>query len=307
MDDRRLLDSREALTAEAIAKIEQEFREGFELIARIDRPAVAIFGSARAHERDPAYAAARAIAGSFAERGWAVITGGGPGVMEAANRGAQEAGGLSVGLGIELPHEQAFNPYVELGYTFDHFYARKVCFVKPSEGFVVLPGGFGTLDELFEALTLIQTGKVQLFPVVLFGSAYWDGLVDWLRATPLPAGDDLARRPRSLPGHRRSGRGGRARHRPLREPPRGSTLAELVDRGASALVQLAPRASRGRAPRPPARRAPRRQGRPPPWSRRAWPAARRRDPARSRRPPGAFPTPAFAAFAARARPVRGRP
>ena len=195
MDDRRLLDSREALTAEAIAKIEQEFREGFELVARIDGPAVAIFGSARAHERDPAYAAARAIAGIFAERGWAVITGGGPGVMEAANRGAQEAGGLSVGLGIELPHEQAFNPYVELGYTFDHFYARKVCFVKPSEGFVVLPGGFGTLDELFEALTLIQTSKVQLFPVVLVGSAYWDGLVDWLRATLLPAGtvssDDL--------------------------------------------------------------------------------------------------------------------
>ncbi len=195
MDDRRLLDSREALTAEAIAKIEHEFREGFELVARIDGPAVAIFGSARVDETDPAYAAARAIAGAFAERGWAVITGGGPGVMEAANRGAQEAGGLSVGLGIELPHEQAFNPYVDLGYTFDHFYARKVCFVKPSEGFVVLPGGFGTLDELFEALTLIQTGKVQLFPVVLFGSAYWDGLVDWLRATLLPAGtispDDL--------------------------------------------------------------------------------------------------------------------
>jgi uncharacterized protein (TIGR00730 family) len=188
MDDRLLFDSREAPTAETITRIEHEFREGFELIARIDGPAVAIFGSARVDERDPAYAAARAIAGAFAEHGWAVITGGGPGVMEAANRGAQEAGGLSVGLGIELPHEQAFNPYVALGYTFDHFYARKVCFVKPSEGFVVLPGGFGTLDELFEALTLIQTAKVQMFPVVLFGSAFWGGLVDWLRATPLPAG-----------------------------------------------------------------------------------------------------------------------
>ena len=120
---------------------------------------MAVFGSARIREDDPAYASARAIGGEFARRGWAVITGGGPGVMEAANRGAQEAGGLSVGLGIELPHEQGINPYVDLSYTFEHFYARKVCFVKPSEGFVVLPGGFGTLDETFEALTLIQTGQ----------------------------------------------------------------------------------------------------------------------------------------------------
>jgi uncharacterized protein (TIGR00730 family) len=188
MDDRRLLDSHEVPSDEAIAKIEDEFQEGFELIARIDAPAVAIFGSARVVEGEPAYAAARAIAGAFAEHGWAVITGGGPGVMEAANRGAREAGGLSVGLGIELPHEEAFNRYVDLGHTFRHFYVRKVCFVKPSEGFVVLPGGFGTLDELFEALTLIQTEKVGMFPVVLFESAYWSGLIDWLKTTVLPSG-----------------------------------------------------------------------------------------------------------------------
>ena len=128
-----------------------------------------------------------------------MITGGGPGVMEAANRGAQEAGGLSVGLGIELPHEQAINPYLDLAYTFDHFYARKVCFVKPSEGFVVLPGGFGTLDEMFEALTLIQTGKAATFPVVLVDSGYWDGLLDWLRDRVLATGRISAGRPRARP------------------------------------------------------------------------------------------------------------
>jgi hypothetical protein len=117
----------------------------------------------------------------FARRGWAVITGGGPGVMEAANRGAQEAGGLSVGLGIELPREQAMNPYVDLAHVFDHFYARKVCFVKPAEGFVIFPGGFGTLDELFELLTLTQTGKTKPYPIVLFGSEHWSDLVDWIR------------------------------------------------------------------------------------------------------------------------------
>jgi uncharacterized protein (TIGR00730 family) len=195
MDDRRLLDAREALTDEAIERIEHEFRDGYELIARIDGPAVAVFGSARLRVGDPALAAAEAIGQAFATRGWAVITGGGPGVMEAASRGAHEAGGLSVGLGIDLPHEQGFNRYLDLAYTFRHFYVRKVCFVKPSEGFVVLPGGFGTLDELFEALTLIQTRKVGLFPVVLFGSTFWDGLVAWLRAGPLATGtiapDDL--------------------------------------------------------------------------------------------------------------------
>ncbi len=195
MDDRQLLDSSEVATAGALARIHEEFDRGFALVAKIDRPAVAVFGSARIREDDPAYASARAIGGEFARRGWAVITGGGPGVMEAANRGAQENGGLSVGLGIELPHEQGVNPYVDLSFTFEHFYARKVCFVKPSEGYVVLPGGFGTLDETFEALTLIQTGKVATFPVVLFGSTFWDGLLDWIRATLVGAGtirsDDL--------------------------------------------------------------------------------------------------------------------
>jgi hypothetical protein len=195
MDDRQMLDAREHSTERAIAKIEQEFRAGFTLVSNLDRPAVTIFGSARVPETDPSYVAARAIAGRFAERGWAVITGGGPGVMEGANRGAQEAGGLSVGLGIELPHEQGLNQYVDLAYTFEHFYARKVCFVKPAEGFVVLPGGFGTLDELFEAITLIQTHKVEMDPVVLFDSDYWAGLLDWIRARLLGAGmisaDDL--------------------------------------------------------------------------------------------------------------------
>ena len=188
MDDRRLLDSRETPTEEAIARIEREFREGFTLVSSIDRPAVAVFGSARLDESDPAWVKAYAVGAEFARHGWAVITGGGPGVMEAANRGAQEAGGLSVGLGIDLPHEQAFNPYLDLAYQFDHFYARKVCFVKPSEGFIVLPGGFGTLDELFEAVTLIQTGKAAMFPVVLLDSGYWDGLLDWLRETALGTG-----------------------------------------------------------------------------------------------------------------------
>ncbi|HEX4518030.1 MAG TPA: TIGR00730 family Rossman fold protein [Gaiellaceae bacterium] len=188
MDDRRLLDSTEVATAGALDRIHQEFDRGFALVAQIDRPAVSVFGSARIREGDPAYAAARAIGNEFARQGWAVITGGGPGVMEAANRGAREAGGLSVGLGIELPHEQGLNPYVDLSYTFEHFYARKVCFVKPSEGFVVLPGGFGTLDETFEALTLIQTGKASMFPVVLFGSSFWDGLLDWIRTTLVGSG-----------------------------------------------------------------------------------------------------------------------
>jgi hypothetical protein len=180
LDDRHLLDSHVAPTTEALARVEHEFEEGFALIARIDRPAVAVFGSARIREGSTEYATARAIGAEFARRGWAVITGGGPGLMEAANRGAREKGGFSVGLGIELPHEQSLNAYVDLAYTFDHFYARKVCFVKPSEGFVVLPGGFGTLDELFEALTLIQTGKAGRFPVVLVGTAFWSGLLDWI-------------------------------------------------------------------------------------------------------------------------------
>ena len=193
MDDRQLLDSNEVATEGALSRIHDEFDRGFALVAQIDRPAVVVFGSARIGEGDPAYASARAIGGEFATRGWAVITGGGPGVMEAANRGAKEAGGLSVGLGIELPHEQGLNPYLDLSFTFEHFYARKVCFVKPAEGYIVLPGGFGTLDETFEALTLIQTGKAATFPVVLFGSSFWDGLLDWIRATLVGAGTISAR------------------------------------------------------------------------------------------------------------------
>jgi uncharacterized protein (TIGR00730 family) len=188
MDDSQLLDSGVSPSEEAIARIEREFRDGFALLEQIDQPAVAVFGSARIAEDDPAYAKAREVGAAFARAGWAVITGGGPGAMEAANRGAQEAGGLSVGLGIDLPHEQALNPYLDLAYEFKHFYARKVCFVKPSEGYVVLPGGFGTLDETFEALTLIETGKAKKFPVVLLDSGYWDGLLDWLRDPVLRTG-----------------------------------------------------------------------------------------------------------------------
>jgi uncharacterized protein (TIGR00730 family) len=183
MEDRRILSSDEQAPdlERHVAMIAQEFRDGFEAVDKIDRPAVTIFGSARVLEDDPAYKNARAVAALFAERGWAVVTGGGPGVMEAANRGAKEAGGLSVGFNIELPHEQRGNPYVDLGMTFRHFYARKTMFVKAAEGFVVFPGGFGTADELFESLTLIQTGKVLHFPVVLFDSDYWDELLGWIR------------------------------------------------------------------------------------------------------------------------------
>src|SRR5918912_2332650 len=184
MEDQRLLDRRQEPVDDLerhVQTIAAEFREGFEAVDRIDRPAVTIFGSARIRGDHPTYTQARELARRFAEQGWAVVTGGGPGVMEAANRGAQEGGGLSVGLNIELPHEQHVNPYVDIEYTFDHFYVRKVCFVKPSEGFVIFPGGFGTLDELYEALTLIQTGKVLHFPVVLFGSDYWAEMIEWIR------------------------------------------------------------------------------------------------------------------------------
>jgi uncharacterized protein (TIGR00730 family) len=188
MDDRRILDTAQADPVDAVEKIAREFREGFDLVAKIDPPAVSIFGSARVPDDHPAYEQARVVGRTFAERGWAVITGGGPGVMEAANRGAQEGGGLSVGLNIELPHEQGANPYLDLSHTFEHFYARKVCFVKPAEGFVIFAGGFGTLDELFEALTLIQTGTVRHFPVVLVGTEFWGGLLDWMRAQLLAGG-----------------------------------------------------------------------------------------------------------------------
>jgi uncharacterized protein (TIGR00730 family) len=183
MEDRRILSSEEkaADLERHVAMIAQEFRDGFEAVDKIDRPAVTIFGSARVPEDDPAYVNARTVASRFADAGWAVVTGGGPGVMQAANRGAQEAGGLSIGFNIELPHEQRGNPYVDLSMTFRHFYARKTMFVKAAEGFVVFPGGFGTADELFESLTLIQTGKVLHFPVVLFDSDYWEELLTWVR------------------------------------------------------------------------------------------------------------------------------
>ncbi len=181
MDDRRILDTEQPDPAGAVDRIAEEFRRGFAEVDRIDRPAVALFGSARVAEGHPAYESARAVGRLFAERGWAVVTGGGGGVMEGGNRGAKEGGGLSVGFNIVLPHEQDPNPYLDIDYTFDHFYVRKVCFVKPSEGFVIFPGGFGTLDELYEALTLIQTGKVLHFPVVLFDSDYWGEMVDWIR------------------------------------------------------------------------------------------------------------------------------
>jgi uncharacterized protein (TIGR00730 family) len=184
VEDRRILDRRDEPQPDLerhVGAIAQEFREGFEAVDKIDRPAVTIFGSARIREGDPVYEQAREAARRFAEHGWAVVTGGGPGVMEAANRGAQEAGGLSVGFNIELPHEQRSNGYIDLSLTFRHFYARKTMFVKAAEGFLVFPGGFGTADELFEALTLIQTGKVLHFPVVLFDSDYWGELLEWVR------------------------------------------------------------------------------------------------------------------------------
>jgi uncharacterized protein (TIGR00730 family) len=181
LDDRRLLEGRDTDLRADVERISEEFLHGFEAVERIDRPAVSIFGSARVREDAEPYRLARTVGRRFAEAGWAVVTGGGPGVMEAANRGARDGGGLSVGFNIELPHEQRGNPYVDLSMTFRHFYARKTMFVKAAEGFVVFPGGFGTADELFEALTLIQTGKVMHFPVVLVGSDYWEELLTWVR------------------------------------------------------------------------------------------------------------------------------
>ena len=189
MDDRQILDRPDEVEIDAsVEKIAAEFRAGFEQVARIDRPAVTLFGSARALEGSKPYEDARSVGRLFAEAGWAVITGGGPGVMEGGNRGAQEGGGLSVGFNIKLPHEQHGNRYCDIAYTFDHFYARKVCFVRPAEGFVIFPGGFGTLDELFESLTLIQTGSILYFPVVLFDSDYWGEMVEWIRGELLADG-----------------------------------------------------------------------------------------------------------------------
>ncbi|MBA2718463.1 MAG: TIGR00730 family Rossman fold protein [Chloroflexi bacterium] len=168
-------------------RILSEFVEGFDALAAVG-PAVTIFGSARSKADSPDYELARGIARRLAERGFAIITGGGPGIMEAANRGCRDGGGLSIGCNIELPHEQGLNAYVDLGVEFKYFFARKTMFVKYADAFVIMPGGFGTLDELFESLTLIQTGKVRDFPVILVGKAYWQGMLDWMRDVQLPAG-----------------------------------------------------------------------------------------------------------------------
>ena len=170
-----------------VLRIQAEFVEGFGSLAELPR-AVTVFGSARTPRDHPEYVIGRALGTALAEAGYAVITGGGPGVMEAANRGCSEAGGFSVGLGIELPFEQGLNDWVDLGINFRYFFARKTMFVKYSQAFVCLPGGFGTLDELFEALTLVQTKKVTKFPVVLLGSDYWGGLYDWIEKTVLDTG-----------------------------------------------------------------------------------------------------------------------
>ncbi len=170
-----------------VLRIMSEFVDGFDALAEVG-PAVTVFGSARVAEGSPIYEQAREIGRRLAVDGWAVITGGGPGVMAAANRGCQEAGGLSIGCNIELPHEQSVNPYVDLAVEFRYFFARKTMFVKYADAFVIMPGGFGTLDELFEALTLIQTGKIRHFPVVLVGTAYWAGLIDWARETLIADG-----------------------------------------------------------------------------------------------------------------------
>ncbi|TQN37379.1 hypothetical protein FHU33_4028 [Blastococcus colisei] len=165
-----------------VLRIQSEFVEGFGLLAELPR-AVSVFGSARTPRDHPHYAAGVAIGAALSQAGYAVITGGGPGAMEAANRGASEAGGLSVGLGIELPFEQELNEWVDVGISFRYFFVRKTMFVKYAQALVILPGGFGTLDELFEALTLVQTRKVTRFPVILFGTEYWSGLIHWVRTT----------------------------------------------------------------------------------------------------------------------------
>jgi uncharacterized protein (TIGR00730 family) len=190
--DQRLLDSRGPTDwvhtdPWRVLRIQSEFIEGFGALAELG-PAIGVFGSARTHLDDPFYAKGEEVGRRLAEAGFAVITGGGPGAMEAANKGASEAGGVSVGLGIELPFEIGLNEYVDVGVNFRYFFARKTMFVKYSRGFVVLPGGLGTLDELFEALTLVQTQKVTSFPVVLIGTDYWSGLLDWLRDTVLADG-----------------------------------------------------------------------------------------------------------------------
>ncbi|MEU1704862.1 TIGR00730 family Rossman fold protein [Streptomyces sp. NPDC005706] len=190
--DQRLLDERAPADwvhtdPWRVLRIQSEFVEGFGTLAELP-PAISVFGSARTPVDSAEYDAGVRLGRGLVEAGWAVITGGGPGAMEAANKGACEAGGTSVGLGIELPFEQGLNPYVDIGLNFRYFFVRKMMFVKYAQGFVVLPGGLGTLDELFEALTLVQTQKVTRFPIVLFGTEYWGGLVSWLKNTLVAQG-----------------------------------------------------------------------------------------------------------------------
>ncbi|HEX4437718.1 MAG TPA: TIGR00730 family Rossman fold protein [Solirubrobacteraceae bacterium] len=176
-----------AADTDRVRTIAEEFARGFRALAAVER-AVTVFGSARTPTEHPHYALARELGACLGKAGYAVITGGGPGLMEAANRGARDAGALSVGCNIELPHEQRLNPYVDIGLRFKHFFARKVMFVRYASAFVVCPGGFGTLDELFEVLTLIQTGTTRHVPAILLGDGEWDGLIDWLRARALNEG-----------------------------------------------------------------------------------------------------------------------
>ena len=190
--DQRLLDSRGAsdwvhTDTWRVLRIQAEFVEGFGALAELG-PAVAVFGSARTPPDHPSYALAERLGRELVDAGFAVITGGGPGAMEAANKGASQAGGVSVGLGIELPFESGMNDWADVGVNFRYFFARKTMFVKYAQGFAVLPGGFGTLDELFEALTLVQTRKVTEFPIVLIGVEYWSGLLAWLREVALADG-----------------------------------------------------------------------------------------------------------------------
>jgi uncharacterized protein (TIGR00730 family) len=176
-------------------RIMAEFVDGFDTLSSIKRPSVTIYGSARTAEDHPDYLKARDIARKLAEHGYGIITGGGPGIMEAANRGSIDAGGLSIGLNSDLPHEQEGNPYVNLPLDFRYFFVRKVMFMKYSMAFICMPGGFGSMDELFESLTLIQTRKIRPFPIILVGSSFWTGLVDWIKEQLLGNGkiaeDDL--------------------------------------------------------------------------------------------------------------------
>jgi uncharacterized protein (TIGR00730 family) len=176
-----------AADAMRVREIAAEFAHGFDALAHV-APAVSVFGSARTPREHPDYALVRGVAEELGRAGYGIITGGGPGLMEAANRGARDAGATSVGCNIVLPREQHVNDYLDIGLTFEHFFARKVMFVRYACAFVIAPGGFGTLDECFEALTLIQTGTIRHFPVILIGGEEWDGLLDWLRCRALPDG-----------------------------------------------------------------------------------------------------------------------